>query len=40
MYLLGRFVSIENDHWYLNGRQDFISKICHVNFDDVNIDLH
>ena len=36
----GGSVNVQNDQLYLNGRQDFISKICHMNFDDVSIGLH
>lgn len=40
MYLLGRFVHVENYQLYLKGRQDFILKIGHVNCVDVSIGLH
>lgn len=40
MPLGGGSVNVQNDQLYLNGRQDFISKNCPRNFDDVSIGLH
>lgn len=37
MYLLGRFVHVENYQLYLKGRQDFIAKMGHVNCVDVSL---